>query len=207
VKVAGSLPPALGSYRPDLFEEQAASAILTVLIEALSPHVDIWLAETLSALAEARLVADLLQEDTRPLWLSFTVRDEGETALRSGESVSDAAALALKVGAAAILFNCSRPEAMNAAVCEAKLAIGPDDLAIGVYANGFAAAADEKDANVDLQQIRSDLGPDAYVRWTRQWVVSGATLIGGCCGVGAAHIAALAQAGLQRVERGDRVPE
>ncbi|NJS14020.1 MAG: homocysteine S-methyltransferase family protein, partial [Sphingopyxis sp.] len=97
----------------------------------------------------------------------------------------------------AILFNCSRPEAMDAAVREAKQAIGAGDLAIGVYANGFAAAADQKAANVDLQQTRSDLGPDAYVRWARQRVASGATLVGGCCGIGAAHIAALAQGQLQ----------
>jgi methionine synthase I (cobalamin-dependent) len=48
--VAGSLPPVLGSYRPDLFEVEAARAILAVLIEGLSPFADIWLAETLTNL-------------------------------------------------------------------------------------------------------------------------------------------------------------
>lgn len=193
ILVAGSLPPVLGSYRPDLFEEKAARAILSVLIESLSPYADIWLAETLSTLAEARLVAEMVSADTRPLWLSFTLKDDGNTALRSGESVSDAAALAAALGAQAILFNCSRPEVMDAAVREAKAALGTADVTIGVYANGFAAEAEEKDANVDLQEIRSDLGPDAYLGWARQWVASGATMVGGCCGIGASHIAALAK--------------
>jgi S-methylmethionine-dependent homocysteine/selenocysteine methylase len=193
VKVAGSLPPVMGSYRPDLFEKDAARAILSVLIEGLSPFADLWLAETLSALSEAELVADLLREDDRPLWLSFTLNDDGAPLLRSGETVCAAALLARKVGARAILFNCSRPEVMDAAVREAKAALGDCDIAIGVYANGFSAHADEKDANADLQDVRADLGPPAYLAWAQQWVESGATMVGGCCGIGAAHIAALSK--------------
>jgi len=37
VRVAGSLPPVLGSYRPDLFNAEDARPILSVLIEGLSP--------------------------------------------------------------------------------------------------------------------------------------------------------------------------
>lgn len=196
VKVAGSLPPVMGSYRPDLFEVNAAKAILTVLIEGLSPYADIWLAETLSTVAEAALIAELLQGDARPLWLSFTLKDDGAPMLRSGESIAQAAATAISVGAAALLFNCSAPEVMDAAVREAKVALGDSDIAIGVYANGFAAAAEEKDANVDLQQIRADLDPPRYLGWAQQWAASGATMVGGCCGIGVSHIAALS-AGLR----------
>lgn len=191
VKVAASLPPVMGSYRPDLFEVMAAKAILSVLIEGLSPYGDIWLAETLSTVAEAALIAELLQGDARPLWLSFTLKDDGAPMLRSGESIAQAAAMAINVGAAALLFNCSAPEVMDAAVREAKVALGGSDIAIGVYANGFAAAAEEKEANVDLQQIRADLDPPRYLHWARQWVASGATMIGGCCGIGVSHIAVL----------------
>ena len=60
VRVAGSLPPALGSYVPELFNRKQASEIVTVLIEGLDPHVDLWLAETLCTLEEAKLVAELL---------------------------------------------------------------------------------------------------------------------------------------------------
>jgi S-methylmethionine-dependent homocysteine/selenocysteine methylase len=191
VKVAGSLPPVLGSYRPDLFEKTAAKAIHEVLIAALSPYADIWLAETLSTIAEGALVSELLSGDERPLWLSFTLKDDGAPALRSGETIAEAAALAKRVGAAALLFNCSAPEVMEAAVAEAKDALSGTDIAIGVYANGFAAKAEDKDANVDLQQIRPDLDPPRYLDWAHKWVAAGATMVGGCCGIGAAHIAAL----------------
>ena len=50
VRVAGSLPPVCGSYRPDLVDLDRARPILNVLIGALAPNVDHWLAETLSSL-------------------------------------------------------------------------------------------------------------------------------------------------------------
>jgi S-methylmethionine-dependent homocysteine/selenocysteine methylase len=197
VKVAASLPPVLGSYRPDLFDPDEARAILEVLIAGLSPYADVWLAETLSTLAEARLIAEILADDPRPLWLSFTLDDTATAplaALRSGESVRAAAELAQAVGAQALLFNCSKPEVMDAAVCEAKAALAGTDIAIGVYANGFGEADDGVAANEVIRAIRTDLDPARYLAWAQQWVASGATIVGGCCGIGPGHIAALAAA-------------
>ncbi len=195
IKVAASLPPVLGSYRPDLFNPEEARTILDVLIAGLSPYGDIWLAETLSALAEAKLIAELLADDDRPLWLSFTLEDATEAAsatLRSGESVADAAALAKAVGAKALLFNCSRPEVMDAAVSAAKASVAGTDIAIGVYANGFGEEDDGVAANEVIRAIRADLDPPRYLTWAKKWVASGATIVGGCCGIGPDHIATLA---------------
>jgi S-methylmethionine-dependent homocysteine/selenocysteine methylase len=194
--VAGSLPPVLGSYRPDLFGVKAARAILSVLIDGLSPSVDIWLAETLSTLGEAELVGEMLANDPRPLWLSFTLNDEGGAIFRSGETIKEAASLARKLGAKALLFNCSAPEVMEDAVRKAKAALGPEPIQIGVYANGFAHSEEEIDANAGLRQIRADLDPPRYLEWAKKWVASGANMVGGCCGIGPDHICALAE-GLQ----------
>jgi S-methylmethionine-dependent homocysteine/selenocysteine methylase len=192
-KVAGSLPPVLGSYRPDLFEIEAARSILTILIKGLSPYADLWLAETLSTLGEARLIGELLSGDARPIWLSFTLNDEGAATLRSAESVSEAADLAREIGAKAILFNCSAPEVMEDAVHQARLALAGTDIEIGVYANGFAHSEQQVDANAGLRQIREDLDPPRYCSWAKAWVASGATIVGGCCGIGPEHIEALAE--------------
>nr|WP_316655260.1 homocysteine S-methyltransferase family protein [uncultured Gellertiella sp.] len=202
VRVAGSLPPVLGSYRPDLFNERQATPILQVLIDNLAPHVDCWLAETLSSTAEARLVRRLLGEDHRPLWLSFTLDDAhakavetgGETPrLRSGEAIGMAAQTAIDCGAEVLLFNCSQPEVMESAVRAAASAL-PAHIRIGIYANAFATEADDTDANADLHEIRADLTPDNYRRFAEKWVKAGASLIGGCCGIGPEHIRALAEA-------------
>jgi S-methylmethionine-dependent homocysteine/selenocysteine methylase len=196
IKVAASLPPVLGSYRPDLFNPDEARAILDVLIAGLSPYGDIWLAETLSTLAEAQLIAEILANDARPLWLSFTLDDRAGApiaTLRSGESVHAAATLAKTVGAEALLFNCSKPEVMDAAVREAKAALIESSIAIGVYANGFGEEDDGVAANEVIRSIRPDLDPPRYLAWAQTWVASGATIVGGCCGIGPDHVAALAQ--------------
>ena len=202
-RVAGSLPPVLGSYRPDLFDAAKARPILEVLLEGLSPYADLWLAETQSSLAEVTLVRDLLANDPRPLWLSFTLDDHDAKAvlsgtakpvLRSGESVAEAARHASALGASALLFNCSQPEVMEAAVREARAALDGTSIAIGVYANAFASEADDAAANETLHGIRADLTPPLYLGWARRWVDAGATMVGGCCGISPEHIGELARA-------------
>ncbi|WP_353230450.1 homocysteine S-methyltransferase family protein [Novosphingobium sp.] len=191
VAVAGSLPPVCGSYRPDLVDIDRARPILAVLVAALAPHVDHWLAETLSSLSEAELVAELTAPSGKPLWLSFTLDDTHPGAiarLRSGESVTDAALLAQKLGAQAVLFNCSQPEVMADAVHAARAATG---LRIGVYANAFPPQPEEATANAVLLDIRADLDPAGYGAFAQSWRDAGATILGGCCGIGPEHIAAL----------------
>ena len=192
VAVAGSLPPVCGSYRPDLVDLAAARPVLSVLVQALAPYISHWQAETLSAIAEAELVADLVAPTGKPLWLSFTLDDEKNAALRSGESVAEAAQAARRLGAAALLFNCSQPEVMAAAVAAARAELG-DALRVGVYANAFPPMAADAEANSGLDPIRADLTPEGYARFAAAWRDAGADILGGCCGIGPEHIAALAR--------------
>lgn len=197
VTVAGSLPPALGSYRPDLFDHQRSVAIHRELIAGLQAHVDVWLAETQSSVAEVRAVVEALDLDieTKPLWVSFTLLDEtGEPPrLRSGEPVAEAVRVAVELGATVVLFNCSQPEVMAAALAEAREVIERlgQTIELGVYANAFPPVSTEAKANSTLLQIRRDLGPEAYLHWARSWVAAGASIVGGCCGIGPEHIAQL----------------
>ncbi len=195
VRVAGSLPPVCGSYRPDLVDLDRARPVLEVLIGALAPYIDHWLAETLSSLVEARLCATLTAPTNKALWLSFTLDDEAasdDPVLRSGESVTEAARLAQEVGAAALLFNCSQPEVMEAAVHSARAQIGAQSsIRIGVYANAFPPMAADAEANSAFCPIREDLTPEGYGRFAAAWRAAGASVLGGCCGIGPEHIANL----------------
>ena len=199
VQVAGSLPPVCGSYRADLFDAEEARPILATLIRGLSPFVDLWLAETLSTIAEAELVREVLAADPRPLWLSFTLSDEtavaGDPRLRSGQSVADAVEAALHLGAAAVLFNCSQPEVMVDAVRVAGDVLRRlwANIRIGVYANAFPPQKQDATANAVVLDIREDLTPEGYLAFARAWQAEGANIIGGCCGIGPEHIAALRQ--------------
>ncbi|HTQ71744.1 MAG TPA: homocysteine S-methyltransferase family protein [Acidocella sp.] len=199
VRVAGSLPPVFGSYRPDLFDAARAQDYLSVLVTGLSPFVDIWLGETLSAIDEAKAALEALPHDGRPVWMSFTLEDSeaarGQTpALRSGEAVADAATWAIAAGIETLLFNCSQPEVMEPAIraAAAVFAAAKADITIGVYANAFESHDDEK-ANETLADIRQDLDGTRYGDWAAQWQAAGAAIIGGCCGIGVRHINALSQ--------------
>lgn len=189
VQVAGCLPPPLGSYRPDGFDAAAGRSILEVLVDAQSPCVDVWVAETMSSLAEADLAVSVVTASgsIAPFWLSFTVDDEDGTRLRSGEPVAEAAGFAVAAGAEALLFNCSRTDVMADAV---RVARSVCTLPLGVYPNLFDAVEDD-DANDVLHKVRDDAPADAYAAWADEWVDAGATIVGGCCGTTAVHIAAL----------------
>lgn len=196
VRVAGSLPPLFGSYRPDLFEPARVDEVLQPLIRGLAPHVDLWLAETQSSLAEVRAIAAGLPGDGKPLWLSFTLKDEDvdETPrLRSGEPVAEAAQLAVELGAGALLFNCSQPEVMAAALdtAWATFAAAGVEIPFGAYANAFPPQPEEATANDGLDPLRPDLDPPGYLSFAQDWQTRGASLIGGCCGIGPEHIAVL----------------
>jgi S-methylmethionine-dependent homocysteine/selenocysteine methylase len=204
VWVAGSLPPICGSYRADWFDAEFSRPILETLVDALRPSVDIWLAETLSAIAEARLVREVLgSADPKPLWLSFTLEDgraeAGKPRLRSGEPVGEAVKTALELGAAAVLFNCSQPEVMADAVDAARAVLtaagraGADGVRVGVYANAFVPQRVDAQANSGYTEVRADLDPPGYLQWAADWVSRGASVVGGCCGIGPEHIAELSK--------------
>ena len=204
VRVAGCLPPLCGSYRTDLFDPVVAKPILATLVDALAPSVDLWLAETLGASVEAELVAAQIAAmggaALKPLWFSFTLEDLIATGaaprLRSGESVVDVVRTCARLDAQAVLFNCSQPEVMGPAVTIAAQTLrelgGPaGGMKIGVYANAFVPLRVTTAANAELSNLRVDVTPAVYLDWARDWVSRGATIVGGCCGIGPEHIVEL----------------
>jgi homocysteine S-methyltransferase len=75
-------------------------------------------------------------------------------------------------------------------------ALRPAGLPFGAYANGFTQITADflKDSpTVDALEARRDLSPGAYARFAMGWVDQGATIVGGCCEVGPAHIVELAR--------------
>jgi S-methylmethionine-dependent homocysteine/selenocysteine methylase len=203
VRVAGSLPPVCGSYRPDLFDAAVARPILQRLVDALEPDVDVWLSETLSSEAEMALAREVLANSKRPWWVSYTLLDDATHSprLRSGEPAGPAVLRAARLGATAVLFNCCQPEVIGPALAAAKTALQTAEpggtgqaVLLGAYANAFGPQTAAASANSELSKLRADLGPDAYLPWARQWLAHGADIVGGCCGVGPEHIALISDA-------------
>jgi homocysteine S-methyltransferase len=188
--VAGSIGPLIASYRPDIHPaHDDAVPLYSEVATIIAPHVDLIICETVASIAHGKAVLAAALATGKPVWLAFTVDETDGTRLRSGEALSDALQF---TDAAAILVNCSSPEAITTSM--AILAKG--DLPFGAYANGFTKIADgflENKPTVDALTARQDLGPDAYTAFVMNWIAQGATIVGGCCEVGPAHIARMAE--------------
>ena len=190
-RIAGSIGPLVASYRPEVHPpHDEAVAKYAEVARVLAPYVDLILCETVASLAHARAVLAGAKAAGKPVWIAFTVDDEEGSRLRSGEPVAEAARLAAAAGAEAVLANCSAPEAMPAALAALKGA----GLPFGAYANGFTRITKEflqDKPTVDALHAREDLTPEAYAKAVMGWVGQGATIVGGCCETGPAHIAAI----------------
>ena len=193
-RVAGSMGPLVATYRADVTLPVAEAAPKYAEIAAiLGPHVDLILCETMASVTQAEGAVKGAQAAGKPVWLSVTVHDRDGTKLRSEEPLADLRRVVDAYRPAAVLVNCSVPEAMAAAM-EVIKGFG---LPFGAYANGFTHISDgflEDAPTVAALTHRHDLTPEKYVDFAMSWVDQGATVVGGCCEVGPAHIAALARA-------------
>ena len=192
-RIAGSIGPLVASFRPDTHPAYAiAKPLYAEVAAALAPASDILICETIASLAQARAALDGALTTGLPVWLSITVDDRDGTRLRSGEPVGGILPIAAE-GAAAILINCSAPEAIHAALA----IVAGGDLPCGAYANGFEQITPEflqDKPTVAALSSRKDLTPQAYTTHAMRWIDAGATIGGGCCEVGPDHIAHLAKA-------------
>ena len=202
VSVAGSLPPLFGSYEPEQFDANRAPALYSMIVASLAPFVDLWVAETMSLVAELDVIVEAVRQhgSGQRVWAAFALPDHyaDRIALRSGDTIDDivAAVDRHRDHVDAVLFNCSLPEQIGPALAEltAKLAAAGLDVRTGAYANAFPDAHDESyAANNVIYERRDDLTADAYADIVDGWVARGATIIGGCCDMYPEHIAELAR--------------
>ncbi len=189
VRIAGSLPPLVGSYRADLTPpEDECLANYRRIVAVQADHVDLFLCETMLSAAEARAATVAAAESGQPVWTALSIDDADGSVLRSGEGVAEGARAAVDAGADAVLINCSSPEA----VATAMPLLAEMGVPFGGYANGFVSiAAMQPGGTVEALEARDDLGPAAYADHAMGWVASGAAIVGGCCEIGPGHIAAL----------------
>lgn len=192
VAIAGCLPPLEWSYVPEMARAaDEAAPIYDRVVAEQSPHVDLFLCETMAAAGEAVGAARAAAASGRPVWVSWTVSEEKPAALRSGEPLAGAIAALDGTDVEALLVNCSSPEAVGRCMATLK----GDGRPFGGYANAFTPfeRGHALGTTVEGLSSRRDLGPAAYAEHAMRWVAAGATIVGGCCETGPAHIAELAR--------------
>tara|TARA_B100001564_G_scaffold301898_1_gene269407 strand:+ start:601 stop:1458 length:858 start_codon:yes stop_codon:yes gene_type:complete len=192
ILVAGSLPPLDESYRPDLVpNEKESIPIYEELIDELNSFVDIFLCETVSSIAETSNVLKALKnkaEQDKKIWLSWTLLEDKSGRLRSKETIEDAFQFAENFNPDAYLFNCTDPIAITEGI---KKLSELTDKPIGCYPNVFAVPFDwTLDNNVEVDP--RNLSIEQFIEYKNLWNELGASIIGGCCGLGPDYIEAIA---------------
>lgn len=190
-RIAASIGPLGASYRSDIHPDVAtATPLYAEVAGIMAASVDILLFETIASLDAARACLAAGRSTDKPVWLAFTVDDEDGSLLRSGEPMSEAAQIAADADAA--LANCSAPEAMPKALAALSKANRP----YGAYGNAFTMITKaflDGGSTAESLSARQDMVPEIYANHAMDWVAQGATIIGGCCETGPAHIAEIAR--------------
>lgn len=191
VLVAGSIPPLDESYRFDLAPPDAeAKVVYTALAQSLEPFVDLYLCETMSCVREARNAVGAVRAvvgASKPIWVSWTLDEKVGAGLRSGESIEAAYAAVSEFDPDAFLFNCTDPHAITAAL---GVLATLTDKPIGAYPNRFHVPKGWTLGN-ELNTEWHDMTEAEFVGFAKDWQTVGASIVGGCCGIGPAFIAAL----------------
>ena len=93
--------------------------------------------------------------------------------VQSPEQIASGARQAISLGASLVLVNCIDVQKTLPFV----EALAAEAIPFGVYANAGS--------------LERGIDPEFYVDMAEEWVKLGARVIGGCCGTGPEHIAAL----------------
>jgi S-methylmethionine-dependent homocysteine/selenocysteine methylase len=180
-RVAGSIAPVADCYRPDLSPGEGAydahAAMAAVLLEG---GADLILCETFPEVHEAVAAVRAARDaGATEVWGSLTAGPEADL-LSPAELATGAERLAA-AGASVLLANCIPALRMADYLAE----LGSVGVPFGAYAN--AGSADDRIG------WRSDgsFGPERYAELAERWAEQGATVLGGCCGTGPAHLRAL----------------
>lgn len=179
VFVLGSAPPLEDCYRPDRVPDTAALVVEhgEHAANLRAADVDAILIETMNTVREARVAAGAASETGLPTLVSFVCGDDAR--LLSGEPLAEAIRAVSAARPVCVLVNCVPPSRVPACI-EVLRAIAP---CFGVYAN--------LGQPVSGPRRNEDRSPSQFADLAREWIQSGAKIVGGCCGTTPEHIAAL----------------
>ena len=189
ILLIGSLPPLVMSYKTEVgLSKQEASDIYKKIVEIQQSHVDILCCETVSSIQEAEIVTETALTSEKEVWLSFCVKEEDGTFLRSGERLEDALNQFKNTKVKTFLVNCAPPEAIHQSIEIMKKFNKP----YGGLPNGFKSVNLLNDRNdVSILEKRDDFNINKFVKDTLSFIENNVSIVGGCCEVGPKYIEAL----------------
>jgi len=187
-RVAGSIAPLADCYRPDLSpadrDPEGTRAEHAALARVLAQAgCDLLLCETFSHVGEGLLAVEAAVATGVETWAAFTPGYRAD--LLTPAELARAGREAVARGAAAALVNCV-PVSRALDYVRALRDAVPRSVLVGAYAN--AGHPDE-----GMGWTSTPGAPERYAEACATWIEAGAEIVGGCCGTGPAHVAAIAR--------------
>jgi len=180
--VAASVGPVEDCYRPEVVPDEAElreeHGQMMVWLKAAGPDL-VWI-ETINTVREARIAAEAACQAGLPFAVSFVVAETGR--LLGGEPLEEGVRAVQSLGPVAIGLNCVPPRGLAEILPQLRRMV---ECRVAAYAhvnNPVAIPGWSYSQVVDAVE---------YAHWAQRWVELGADIVGGCCGTGPEHIAAV----------------
>jgi S-methylmethionine-dependent homocysteine/selenocysteine methylase len=189
VAIAGVLSPMQHCFRPDLAPtEKVARREHGFMARIFAEEkADFLIADSMNTIREAKSALAAGRAVGLPVWVSFLLGPEGE--LLSRDPLAEAVKAMDRGGAEAVLVSNAPPQDISRAVPRLK---AKTRLPCGGYAHIGKFSPPSWKFDFFPQFVETEAWPpERYAGEACKWISGGATIVGGDCGTGPAHIAAL----------------
>ncbi len=175
------------AYLPDEVEpEDRLIELYTEQAAILAPHVDLFIAETLTTVQETRAAAIGAAATGKPVWIGWSLHEDKTGCLKGGATVAQAAASVSPISRSAPSWPTAARPKRSPAPCRIcwpwarPPAVTPTPSTPSIPARRTSATATTS-ASTPMPTGVQD------------WINGGARIVGGCCGTLPEHIARVRQ--------------
>ena len=196
IMIAGGLPPQRLTYEEDIRSEVEITKDFNEQARLLNEYVDFYYFDVWSSIREFKCGIEAIKEFKKPYLIGIHI-SEG-TKLPSGEKISDIKSI-IDGNLLGVILSCVSPENYEHNLEEIKKLNVP----FGFKLNGFMTTKPKNGYTANYLKTkgnpneflgkRHDLTPDKFHQIAKKFKENGATIIGGCCETGPAHIKAMAK--------------
>ena len=196
IMIAGGLPPQRLTYEEDRRNEVEITKDFNEQARLLNEYVDFYYFDVWSSIREFKCGIEAIKEFKKPYLIGIHI-SEG-TKLPSGEKISDIKSI-IDGNLLGVMLSCVSPENYEHNLEEIKKLNVP----FGFKLNGFLTTKPKNGYTANYLKTkgnpneflgkRHDLTPDKFHEIAKKFKENGATIIGGCCETGPAHIKAMAK--------------
>ena len=192
VAIAGILSPMQHCFRPDLAPTEKVARREHAFMARIfaEEKADFLIAESMNTIREAKGALAAGRAVGLPVWVSFVLGPERE--LLSREPLAEAVKAMEKGGAEAVLVCNAPPEDISSTVPRLN-AMAHIPCGGSTHIGKFSPPSWKFDFFPEFVETAS-WPPDRYASEARKWITGGASIVGGDCGTGPEHIAAVSAA-------------